>query len=227
MVSVVLHRNRPAGPLSDSHLLHFLPAARLLSATRPILSKPGEVHCFVFPPYFFCSNSRIDFEAQEMENRKDISTEDSTRLLKEFNAKLFRPFKTSFSRYPSAVIDWQSFTGDGQRAWRMFSVRLTTMPTPLSQGRSISGKGDSERVYWPPLILPLGWEPQSKTVEYKSNIWGRLWWPRGEDTAFLQEWRCCLPAGVKTVPFCRGEDAAFLQGRRGCPPAGVTGLIPG
>ena len=89
----------------------------------------------------------MDFEAEETENRKNISSEDSTHLLKEFNAKLFRPFKTSFSRYLSAVIDLQSFTGDRQRAPRMFSVELIKMPTPLSQGRSISGKGDSERVY--------------------------------------------------------------------------------
>ena len=76
-----------------------------------------------------------------MEKRKNISTEDSTHLLKEFNAKLFRPFKTSFSKYRSAVIDLQSFTGDGQRARRMFSVELIKMPTPLSQGRNISGRG--------------------------------------------------------------------------------------
>lgn len=182
MAGVVLHGKRPAVPLSDSHLLlHFLPAARLQSAIHPILSKLGVIHYFIFPPLVAFSLLLLQFQNRfwSRGNGKQEKHLHWSLNLKEFSDKLFRPFKTSFSSYPSAVIGLQGFTGRGQRAQRMFSVELIKMTTPLSWGRNVSGKGDSKSVHWPPLILPLGWEPGSQAVEYKSNIWGHPWWPRG------------------------------------------------
>lgn len=110
MAGVVLHRKRPAVPLSDSHLLlHFLPAARLQSAIHPILSKLGVIHYFIFPPLVAFSFLLLQFQNRfwSRGNGKQEKHLHWSLNLKEFSDKLFRPLKTSFSSYPSAVIGLQ------------------------------------------------------------------------------------------------------------------------
>lgn len=88
-----------------------------------------------------------------MENRKDISTEDSTRLKKNSTPSYLGHLKYH-SQDIHQQIDWQSFTGDGQRGLENVQCEAHYNAHPPIPRRSISERG-TERSLLTSLILPL------------------------------------------------------------------------